>query len=165
LAKEHSFDISAKVDIGELKNVLEQSKKEVETRFDFKGCTKDIEYNEKAKTITIISDTTNKVDAIYDIFIAKGIKREIPPVAFDKGEYETVGQGKTKLVITIKDTISQNDAKEIIAEIKNSKIKVQALIQGEEIRIKGKSLDDLQKAIALVKGMEIEAPLVFDNFR
>ena len=165
MAKEHSFDITAKVDAGELKNVLEQAKKEVENRYDFKGSTKDIEHNEKAKTITILSDSTNKVDAIYEIFIAKGIKREIPPVAFDKGEYETVSQGKTQLVITIKDTISQSDAKDVIAEIKKSKIKVQATIQGEEIRVKGKSLDDLQKVITLVKGMEIEAPLLFENFR
>lgn len=165
MATEHSFDISAKVDIGELKNVLEQSKKEVETRYDFKGNTKEIEYNEKAKTITITADSPNKADAIFDIVIAKALKRSILPVAFDKGEFESVGQGKTKVVLTIKDVIDQKQAKDIIAEIKQSKIKVQATIQGEEIRVKGKSLDDLQAVIALVKQMEIEAPLVFDNFR
>ncbi|MDQ1341006.1 MAG: cyclic-di-GMP-binding protein [Campylobacterota bacterium] len=165
MAKEHSFDISAKVDIGELKNVLEQSKKEVETRYDFKDSTKDIEHSEKNKTITIISDSSNKVEAIYDILLAKAIKRNIPPVAFEKGEYQTVGQGKTKIIITIKDTLSQKDAKDIIAKIKESKIKVQTAIQGDDIRVKAKSIDDLQQAIALVKSMEIEAPIVFDNFR
>lgn len=165
MAKEHSFDISAKVDIGELKNVLEQSKKEIDTRYDFKDSTKDIEHNEKNKTITIASDSTNKVEAIFDILIAKAVKRGIPPVAFDKGEYETAGQGKTKIIITIKDTISQKDAKDIIAKIKESKIKVQTAIQGDEIRVKAKSIDDLQQTIALVKSMDIEAPIAFDNFR
>ncbi len=165
MASEYSFDISAKVDLGELKNVLEQSRKEVDNRYDFKGNTKEIDYNEKAKTITITADTSNKADAIYDILLAKAVKRNIVPAAFEKGEFETVGQGKTKVVITIKDVISQKDAKDIIAEIKKSKIKVQATIQGEEIRVKGKSKDDLQQTMALVRGMKIEAPLVFDNFR
>ena len=165
MASEYSFDISAKVDIGELKNVLEQSKKEVDNRYDFKGNTKEIEYNEKAKTITITADSPNKADAIFDIIIAKAVKRSIVPTAFEKGEYETIGQGKTKVVLTIKDVISQKEAKDIIAEIKKEKLKVQATIQGEEIRVKGKSKDDLQKVMSLVRGMEIEAPLVFDNFR
>ena len=165
MASEYSFDISAKVDLGEIKNILELSKKEVENRFDFKGNTKEIDYNEKAKTITITADSTNKADAMFDILIAKAVKRNIPPVAFEKGDPETVGQGKTKLVLTIKDVISQKDAKDIVAEIKKSKLKVQASIQGEEIRVKGKSKDDLQKVMTLVRSMEIEAPVVFDNFR
>jgi hypothetical protein len=165
MASEYSFDISAKVDIGELKNILEQSKKEVENRYDFKGNTKEIEYNEKAKTITITADSPNKADAIFDILIAKAVKRSIVTSAFEKGEYETIGQGKTKVVLTIKDVISQKEAKDIVAAIKESKIKVQATIQGDEIRIKGKSKDDLQQVMALVRGMEIDAPLVFDNFR
>lgn len=163
MAKEHSFDISAKVDGGELKNALEQSKKEVGNRYDFKGLTAEIEYNEVAKVITLLSSSDNKADAMKDIVISKLIKRSIPSQAIKELKRESVGAGNTKLTLQVVDTISSEDAKKIVKEIKSQKLKVQASIRGEEVRVSAKSIDDLQACISAVKAMELECPLSFTN--
>ncbi len=165
MAKEHSFDISAKVDGGELKNALEQSKKEVTNRYDFKGLTAEIDYNETAKIITLVSSSDNKADAMKDIVISKLIKRSIPAQAIKEIKRESVGAGNTKLTMQIVDTISSDDAKKIVKEIKAKKLKVNVSIRGEEVRVVGKSIDDLQECIATVKAMGLEAPLSFTNLK
>lgn len=163
--KEHSFDITAELDFQELKNAFEQTKKEIVNRFDFKDIPKEVELNEKAKSITIISSNENKVDSIFDVLTSKAMKREIPYKAFKKGEYEKASGGNTKLVVGIIDSISQTDAKKIVKEIKDTRLKVQASIQGETVRVSGKALDDLQQVIAHLKTLEIDSPLNFVNYR
>lgn len=163
MAKEHSFDISAKVDAGELKNALEQSKKEVGNRYDFKGLTAEIDYNETAKVITLLSSSDNKADAMKDIVISKLIKRSIPPQAIKELKRESVGAGNTKITLQVIDTISSEDAKKIVKEIKSKKLKVNVSIRGEEVRVTGKSIDDLQTCMGVVKAMELEVPLSFAN--
>jgi len=166
VAKEHSFDISAKVDMQEMKNSIDQASREVENRFDFKSDkAKEIELHEKEKSITILAVSDNKADAIIDILKSKIIKRELSPKSVEETKREAASGGNTKVTFRIKDVIDTESAKKITAEIKNSKIKVQSSIQGEEIRVKGKSLDDLQAVIALVKGLDLEIPLKFENFR
>ncbi len=113
MAKEHSFDISAKVDGGELKNAIEQSKKEVANRYDFKGLTADIDYNETNKLIILTSSSDNKADAMKDIVISKMIKRSIPANAIKEIKRESVGAGNTKLTLQIIDSISSEDVKKI----------------------------------------------------
>ena len=164
MAKEHSFDITAEVDKQELKNALEQAKKEVANRYDFKGLLAEIDYNEKGKVIALVSTSDSKAEAMKEIVISKLIKRGIVAQAIKELKRETVGGGNTKLTLQIIDTISSEDAKKITKEIKTQKLKVQAAIRGEELRITGKSLDDLQECIRVVKGMELDLPLSFTNF-
>ncbi len=162
-AKEHSFDISAKVDAGELKNALEQSKKEVANRYDFKGLTAEIEHSESAKTITLLSSSDNKADAMKDILISKLIKRSIPSQAIKELKRESVGAGNTKITMQVVDSLSSEDAKKIVKEIKAKKLKVNASIRGEEVRVVSKSIDELQACMSLVRSLNLEAPLSFTN--
>ena len=164
MAKEHSFDISAEVDKQELKNALEQAKKEIVNRYDFKGLTADIDYNEKNKVVTLLTTSDNKAEAMKEIVISKMIKRSIPAQAIKEIKKESVGGGNTKLTLQVIDVIGSEDAKKITKEIKAQKLKVQASIRGEEIRVTAKSIDDLQECIKVVKSLELELPLSFTNF-
>lgn len=164
MAKEHSFDITAEVDKQELKNALEQAKKEVANRYDFKGLLAEIDYNEKAKVITLTSTSDAKVEAIKEIVISKVIKRSIASEAIKELKRESVGGGNTKLTLQVVDVISGDDAKKIVKEIKAQKLKVQASIRGEEVRVTAKAIDDLQACIKMVKEMELPLPLSFTNF-
>jgi uncharacterized protein YajQ (UPF0234 family) len=164
-AKEHHFDISAKLDMQEMKNAVIQAQKEVETRYDFKGISKEITLNETAKNITLISASDNKVDALYDVLISKMNKRGISINSLEEAKKEDSSGGKRKYIYAIVDTINKEEAKTIQTEIKNLKLKVTSANQGDEIRVSGKNLDDLQKVIRHLKSLELKAPLVFDNFR
>ncbi len=165
MAKEHSFDITAELDAQEMKNAIEQAKKEIKNRYDFKGITAEIEYNEKAKTITLTSSSDKKAEAMMDVVISKAIKRGIPAKAINEQSRAQAGGGNTKIVLSIVDVISKEDAKKIVKAIKDQKLKVQAQIRGEEIRVTGKSINDLQACIAAVKQLDIDAPLNFTNLK
>ncbi|ANE35031.1 YajQ family cyclic di-GMP-binding protein [Campylobacter hyointestinalis] len=165
MADEHSFDISASVDLMEVKNALEIAKKEVGSRFDFKGLKAEIELNEKDKTITLLSSSDNKIDALKDIVLSKLIKRDIPPVAISEEKRESASGANTKCTLKLNDTIDKESAKTITKAIKDSKIKVSASIRGEEIRVVSKSIDDLQATIKLVKELGLNLPLSFKNLK
>ena len=164
-AKEHYFDISAKLDMMEMKNAIEQAKKEVATRFDFKGIQTGIELNEKAKTLSLTSSSDSKIDALKDILLSKMIKRGLSPKSLDEAKREGISGGNIKVVYRIVDTIDKEEAKEIVKTIKALKLKVTPAIQGEEVRVSGKKIDDLQAVIAAVKKLDLKAPLVFGNFK
>ena len=164
-SKEHTFDISAKLDMQEMKNAVIQAQKEVDNRYDFKGATKDIELSEGAKTLVLLSDSDNKVDAMKDILISKMNKRGVSINSLEELKAEDASGGKRKFSYKIVDTISKDEAKTIQTEIKGLKLKVTAVNQGDEIRVSGKNLDDLQKVMKHLKSLELKAPLVFDNFR
>lgn len=165
MADIHSFDISASVDMMEVKNALEIAKKEVANRFDFKGLKAEIELNEKDKTIILISSSDSKIDALKDIVISKLIKRDIPPVALSQKSIENASGGNVKSILKLNDTLDSDNAKKITKAIKDTKIKVNASIRGDEIRIESKSIDDLQSVIKLVKGLNLELPLSFKNLK
>lgn len=165
MADIHSFDISASVDMMEVKNALEIAKKEVANRFDFKGLKAEIELNEKDKTITLISSGDSKIDALKDIVISKLIKRDIPPVALSQKSIENASGGNVKSILKLNDTLDSDNAKKITKAIKDAKIKVNASIRGDEIRVESKSIDDLQSVIKLVKGLNLELPLSFKNLK
>jgi len=165
MAKEHSFDISAKIDMQALKDAIVQAEREVATRYDFKGITADIDYNEKAKTLTLVTASDNKLEALVDIVIAKLLKRGLTSNVFDKQSAEDSSGGNRKQVFKIVDYIEAKEAKKIVSEIKNLKLKATAQIEGEHIRVKAKQIDDLQKVIQAIRGMEWNAPLVFENMR
>jgi len=166
VAKDHYFDISAKLDMMEMKNAIEQAKKEVSTRFDFKGIMVDIDLNEKAKVLNLASSSDSKIDALKDIVIGKMIKRGLSPKSLDEVKTEGISGGNMKVVYRIVDSIEKDEAKKIVKAIKDTKLKVTPAIQGDEIRVSGKKIDDLQTVIALVKQMEdLKAPLTFGNFK
>ena len=166
MAKDHYFDITAKLDMMEMKNAIEQAKKEVATRFDFKGIMTDIDLNEKAKVLNLSSSSDSKIDALKDIVLSKMIKRGLSPKSIEEVKTEGISGGNVKVVYRIIDSIEKDEAKKIVKMIKDAKLKVTPAIQGDEIRVSGKKIDDLQSVIALVRKMEdLKAPLVFGNFK
>ena len=164
-SKEHAFDISAKLDMQEMKNAVIQTQKEIENRYDFKGVVKDIDFNQGAKTLTINSSSDNKVDAIYDVLISKMNKRGLSINSLDEAKKEDSSGGNRKYVYAIVDSIKTDEAKTIQLEIKKLKLKVKAVNQGDEIRVTGKNIDDLQTIMKHLKSLDFKSPLVFDNFK
>ncbi len=164
-AKEHQFDISAKLDMQEMKNAVIQAQKEIDNRYDFKGITKEIDFNQGAKTLTLISASDNKIDAMKDILISKMNKRGLSINSLEELKAEDSSGANRKFIYKIIDTIEKDEAKTIQTEIKKLKLKVTAVNQGDEIRVTGKNIDDLQAVMKHLKGLELKAPLVFDNFR
>jgi len=158
MAKDHYFDITAKLDMMEMKNAIVMAEKEVATRFDFKGVKAEINLNEQAKTLSLSSSTDSKIDALKDILISKLIKRNIAGKSLEEVKTEGISGGNTKVIYRIVDTIDKDEAKQIVKAIKAMKVKVTPSIQGDEVRVSGKKIDDLQAVMA-------EAPLVFGNFK
>ena len=165
MAKDHYFDITAKLDMMELKNALVMAEKEVATRFDFKGLKADFNLNEDAKTLSLSTSSDSKIDALKDILISKLIKRGIAGKALEEVKTEGISGGNTKVIYRIVDTIDKDEAKQIVKAIKAMKIKVTPSIQGDEVRVSGKKIDDLQAVMAEVKTLDLKAPLVFGNFK
>jgi len=165
MAKDHYFDITAKLDMMELKNALIMAEKEVANRFDFKGLKAEFNLNESGKTVSLSSSSDSKIDALKDILISKLIKRGIAGKALEEVKTEGISGGNTKVIYRIVDTIDKDEAKQIVKAIKAMKIKVTPSIQGEEVRVSGKKIDDLQAVMAEVKKLDLKAPLVFGNFK
>lgn len=163
--KEHQFDISAKLDMQEMKNAVIQAQKEIDNRYDFKGITKDIDLNIGTKTLVLISTSDNKVDAMLDILISKMNKRGISINSLEEIRKEDSSGANRKYSYKIVDSIEKDEAKKIQTEIKSLKLKVTAVNQGDEIRVTGKNIDDLQAVMKHLKSLDFKAPLVFDNFR
>ena len=158
-----SFDTVCEPDLVEVKNAVENSAKEIGTRFDFKGTSAAIEL--KDKEITLIGDADFQLVQIEDILRNKLTKRSVDVRFLDKGKVEKIGGDKVKQVITVKNGISSEDGKKIQKLIKESKAKVQAAIQGDAVRVTGAKRDDLQAAMALLKNEVTDVPLSFNNFR
>lgn len=162
-----SFDVSAEMDWQELDNAINQATKELGARYDFKGIKTELKLDTKAKTITFWCAEGEKLDAVNDIFQSKAIKRGISLMSFDYQKIEEAFGGSVRQVVAVQAGISKEKAKEIIAAIKDSKIKVQAQLQDEQVRVTGKNRDDLQAAIAHLKQNQdrLKVPMQFGNFR
>ena len=158
-----SFDTVCEPDLVEVKNAVENSAKEIGTRFDFKGTSAAIEL--KDKEITLIGDADFQLVQIEDILRNKLTKRNVDVRFLDKGKVEKIGGDKVKQVITVKNGISSEDGKKIQKLIKESKLKVQAAIQGDAVRVTGAKRDDLQAVMALIKKDMPDLPVSFNNFR
>lgn len=163
MATEYSFDVVSKIDQQELDNALNQTRKEIAGRFDFKNSKTSIEDSEKE--ITIVSDDELKMKNVLDMLQGKLLKRGISIKAFDWGKDEPAASNTVRRVITIKNGIPKDKSKPITEAIKASKLKVNAQIQGEQIRVSGKDKDALQKAQQLLRDMDYELPLQFTNYR
>jgi uncharacterized protein YajQ (UPF0234 family) len=163
-----SFDVVVEPNLVEVRNAVEQSNKEIGTRFDFKGSDARIELSDKGsnKELTLFADSDFQLQQIKDILLAKLTKRSVD-VRFldDSAKPEKIGGDKLKQLVKIKTGIESDLGKKIQSLIKQSKIKVQAALQGDSVRVSGAKRDDLQAAIALLKKDVSDAPLTFNNFR
>ena len=158
-----SFDIISQVNQVEVRNALDQANKELSTRFDFKGSDARAELADK--TLTLYADDDFKLKQVTDIVTGKLTKRGVDIRALKYGNVEKISGNKVKQVVTIRVGVEQELAKKIVKLIKDSKMKVQASIQGDTVRVSGAKRDDLQAAIALVKKSVTDFPLQYDNFR
>ncbi|HEY2554006.1 MAG TPA: YajQ family cyclic di-GMP-binding protein [Candidatus Cybelea sp.] len=163
MASESSFDVVSRVDQQELDNALNQTRKEIENRFDFKNSKTSIEYD--GKKITLISDDELKMRNVVDVFGAKAVRRGIDLKAFEYGEVEPAAGSTVRQVLTPRSGISKDQSRALIAHIKDLKLKVSAQYQDEQVRVSAKNKDDLQKVITSLRAMDFEAPLQFVNYR
>lgn len=158
-----SFDIVSEVNQVELRNALDQTNKELATRFDFKGSDARVEH--KDKELTLYADNDFKLKQVTDVLLGKLAKRGVDVRALKPGNVERIGGDKVKQVVTIRVGIEQELAKKIVKLVKDSKLKLQASIQGDAVRVSGSKRDELQSAIALVKKSITDFPVQFGNFR
>lgn len=165
MAKEHSFDITAKIDIQIFKNAINLVDREVANRYDFKGTTFEVTFNEKAKTLVLIASSDNKLDALKDVVIGKFLKQGLSSKVIEELKVEDSSGGNRKVTFKVVDYIEVKEAKKITAEIKKMKLKVNAQIEGDSIRVKGAKLDELQKVMKMVREAEWDAPISFENMR
>ncbi len=163
MASEASFDVVSKVDLQEAKNAVEQAIKEIGTRFDLKDSGAKIEW-EKEELVLSAKDS-HKLVAVIDVLESKLVRRGIPLKNLDKKKVEEALGGTVRQRIALKQGLSAEVAKEVVKEIKGTKLKVQAQIQGDSIRVTGKSRDDLQGVIARLKATDFGIDLQFNNYR
>lgn len=157
-----SFDIVSEIDSHELANAVDQTNREVSTRFDFKGADAKVEQTEKE--LVLHAENEFQLQQMQDVLHLKLAKRGIDIIALSAGE-PLLQNRRARMTITIKQGIDSEMAKKIVKLVKESKIKAQASIQGEQVRITGKKRDDLQEVIALLREAKLELPLQFNNFR
>ena len=158
-----SFDVVSELDKHEVTNAVDNAKKELERRYDLRGKC-EIDFNDKQKTIALSADSEFQLEQVIGILELSLTKRKIDIRCLDAGEPFASGK-LVKQDVTFKEGIDKELAKKIVALIKDSKLKVQAAIQGEQVRVTGKKRDDLQAAIALIKEMKLDQPLQYVNFR
>jgi len=159
-----SFDIVSKVDLQEVDNAVNQAIKEIEQRYDFRGSKSEIKWAKK-EDITLVADDDNKLNAIIDVLQTKFVKRGVSLKSLEYGKVEDASGSLKRQVITIRQGIPTEKAKEITKLIKDLKFKVQAQIQDEQVRVTGKKIDDLQEVIQALKGKDLDINLQFINMR
>jgi uncharacterized protein YajQ (UPF0234 family) len=158
-----SFDITSEIDKVELRNAIDQANKEIANRFDFKGSDARIE--QKDLELSVFADDEFKLKQVLDVFHGKCAKRNVDVRAFDAKGIEKVSGDKVKQTVAVRNGVDSEKAKQVVKLVKDAKLKVQASIQGETVRVTGAKKDDLQAAIALVKKSVTDIPLQFGNFR
>jgi cyclic-di-GMP-binding protein len=163
MAQEFSFDIVSKTEMQEVANAVQQAQKELAQRFDFKGSKSSIELT--GEEIVLISDDEGKLRSVKDILESKLVKRHVSLKALDYGKLENAAMGTVRQRAKIVQGIESEKAKAIVRAIKDAKLKVQASIQSDQVRVTGRNKDDLQRAIALVKEADYGIPLQFTNYR
>lgn len=158
-----SFDVVSEINQVEVNNALDQTNKEVSTRFDFKGSDARVEH--KDNVLTLFADDDFKLSQVTDILTGKLTKRGVDIRSLKYGDVEKISGNKVKQAVTVRQGVEQELAKKIVKVIKDSKMKVQASIQGDVVRVSGGKRDDLQNAIALIKQSITDFPLQYKNFR
>lgn len=165
MAQEFSFDVVSKVDLQEVQNAVQQASKEIATRFDFRGSKSKIEWNEKELTLTLTSDDEGKLKSVKDILETRLVKRGVAVKSLDYQKVEPAAMGTVRQVAKIQQGIPSEKAKEMVKAIKDRKLKVQAAIQGDQLRVSGRAKDDLQEVMAMLRAGDFGVPLQFTNYR
>ena len=158
-----SFDATLEADLNEVRNAVEQSMKEITTRFDFKGSSAKVE--QASRELTAYADSEFQLGQVRDVLLSKAAKRNVDVRFLEPAEIQKIGGDRVKQLIAVRHGIAGDDAKRIVRIIKDSKMKVQASIQGDAVRVTGTKRDDLQAVINLLKKEVTDLPLGFGNFR
>ena len=162
---DNSFDVASKIDMTEVLNAVQQASKEIGTRYDLKDSKSSVELNEKDHKILLASSDEFKLKAVTEILGQKLVKRNVPLKGLEYGAITHASGGSVKQEITLQQGISTEKAKDVVKTLKDSKLKVQASIQGDVVRVSGKDRDTLQQAIALLRGKDFGIDMQFINFR
>jgi cyclic-di-GMP-binding protein len=162
---DNSFDIVSKIDLNEVLNAVQQASKELQTRYDLKDSKSSIELNEKDNKLLLASSDEYKLKAVNEILAQKLVKRNVPLKGLSYGTITSATHGSVRQEITLQQGIATEKAKDIVKVIKDSKLKVQASIQGDLVRVSGKDRDTLQQAIALLKAKDFGIDMQFTNYR
>lgn len=166
MASTSSFDVTTGVDMMEVNNAVDQATKEITQRYDFKGVKVEITLDEKAGTITLAAPDDYKLSAVWEVLQGKMVKRKVPVQNLDRGTAESAAGSSLRQVVTLTTGLSSDLCREIVKFLKEAKLKkVQSAIQGDTIRISSASKDDLQGAMALLRGHDFGVELKFGNFR
>jgi uncharacterized protein YajQ (UPF0234 family) len=165
MAEEHSFDIASKIPNQEVINAVNQAMKEISQRFDFRDSKSNIEFNQNNQEITLLSDDEYKLKAVIDVLQTKLVKRGISLKALNYSKIEQASGGTVRQIISLQQGIPIENAKEIVKMIKNAKLKVQSEIQKDQVRVKSKKIDELQKLIKLIKEIDFDIHIEFLNYR
>lgn len=160
-----SFDIVSKLQMQEVHNTINNALKEISNRYDFRTSKTTIELNQKDKVINIVTEDKMKMEAIAESIRTNAAKRKIDLKAFDFKDAQPGANANLKREVKLKEGLEQDVAKKIVKTIKDAKLKVQVSIQGEEVRVSGKKIDDLQEVIALLKSQDFGVPLQFENMK
>lgn len=165
MAKQNSFDIVSEIDLEEVRNAVNQAMKEVIQRFDLKGSDSHIDFDDKQRQLVLASADEFRLKAVNDILQQKLVRRGVSLKSLDYGTVEPAAKGSVRQVVALPQGISTDKAREIVKQIKNSKVKVQAAIQSDSIRVSGKDRDTLQEVIAMLKEQDFGIDLQFTNYR
>jgi cyclic-di-GMP-binding protein len=166
MAAMNSFDITSTIDLQEVDNAVNQARKEIAQRYDFKGSPAAIELDQKEKTLTLTAEDKFKLNAVWELLQARMVRRSVPVKNLKPGDVEDASGGTARQVITLQVGIPSETAREIVKVLKDAKMKrVQAAIQGDQVRVSSPSRDDLQAAIQLLKSRDFGIALQFGNYR
>lgn len=162
---DNTFDIASKIDLNEVSNAVQQTSKEIQTRYDLKDSKSSVELNEKDRKILLASSDEYKLKAVTEILGQKLVKRNVPLKGLEYGAVTPASQGSVRQEITLQQGIPIEKARDIVKTIKDSKLKVQASIQADVVRVSGKDRDTLQQVIALLRGKDFGIDMQFTNYR
>lgn len=166
MASQSSFDVTTSVDLQEVDNAVNQAQKEISQRYDFKGSIAEIDFSRAEGTLSLTAESEYRMEALFDALQSKLIKRGVPVKNLDIGEIKPGGGDKVTRVIKLKMALDGDTAKKVAAAIKDAKLKkVQAAIQGDQVRVSSPSKDDLQEAMTLLRGKDFGVELKFGNYR
>jgi uncharacterized protein YajQ (UPF0234 family) len=164
MADEFSFDVVSKLNLQEVENAVHQANKEIQTRFDFKGSVSHIDWDKK-EIVTLYSDDEQKLKSVIDILQSKLVKRGVSLQALDYQKIEVAERATVRQPVKMKQGIESEKAKAIVRAVKDAKLKVQASIQGDQLRVSSKSKDELQATMNFLRGQDYGLPLQFTNYR
>lgn len=160
-----SFDVVSRVDMQEMDNAVNQVKKEVATRYDFRGSKTEVDLDRKQAVVRILTEDEMKLQALQELLIGKAVRRGVDAKAFGFGKAERASGDMVRQEVTIANGLSEEIARRVVKMVKDSKIRVQVAVQGDEVRVSGKNRDDLQAVIAVLRQADFDIPLQFVNMR